>query len=157
MGLINPGEVFGEMSIIGEEERTDFATAIDNCLICAISIDDFKNFIEKNQELNIKITKLIGFKLKKFSERLEELVFKEAPQRVISFILNQAKDYGKKVGDDFFLEPFLTHSDIAKLTACTRQTVNSILTQLREKDIIFFNRRKLIIRDAKKLEKMINK
>ncbi|MCF8261657.1 MAG: Crp/Fnr family transcriptional regulator [Melioribacteraceae bacterium] len=151
IALVNPGEVFGEMVMVDEGERSDFATAIEPAKICAITKDDFKKFVESNPVLNLRITKLIGFKLKKYSERIEELVFRDAEQRVVSFILNMAKEYGKKVGDEYFVKPFLTHQNIAELTACSRQTVNSVLTDLREKKIINFDRKKLIIHDEKKL------
>lgn len=155
IALVNPGEVFGELSILDLEERSDFATTLDDSLICAISKNDFKKFLEKNPELNLKISRLIGFKLRKFSERIEELVFKDANQRVISFILSLAKEHGKKIGDEYFIKPFLKHQDIAKLTACSRQTVNSVLTDLREKKLINFDRRKLIITDFEKLEELL--
>ncbi len=145
LAIINPGEVFGELSIADENERTDFATAMDNSLICSINKDEFKGFLEKNPVLNLKITKLIGFRLMKHSERLEELVFKDASQRVASFILRFAAERGKKIGEQIFVRPSLTHQDIAKLTACSRQTVNATLTELREKGIIRFDRRKIII------------
>lgn len=154
IALVNPGEVFGELAILDVEERSDFATALDESLICAISRDDFKSFIEKNPELNLKISRLIGFKLRKFSERIEELVFKDAQQRVISFLVNLSEEHGKKIGDEYFVKPFLKHQDIAKLTACSRQTVNSILTELREDNLINFDRRKLIIYNIEKLKEL---
>ena len=154
VALINPGEVFGEMSILEAGERTDFATTMDESLICAISKDDFRSFIEKNPKLNLEITKLIGFRMRKYSERIEELVFKDAEQRVISFIYNLAMEQGKVIGDEIFIKPFLTHQNIAELTACSRQTVNAILTDIREKGIIDFDRKKLIIHDRAKLEKL---
>ncbi len=156
VALVNPGDVFGEMSIIDEGERTDYAIALDECLICAISKSDFRDFIEENPSLNLKITKLIGFKLRRYSERIEDLVFKDAEQRVVSFILGLANDNGKRIGDEVFIKPFLTHQDIAELTACSRQTVNSILTDLREKKVINFDRRKLIIYREEELNKILN-
>ncbi len=155
MALVNPGEVFGEMAYIDDGERTDYAIALDECLICAISKDEFREFVSKHPELNKKITKLIGFKLKKFSERIEDLVFKDAQQRVVTFILTFAKNYGKKVGDELYIKPFLTHQDIAELTACSRQTVNAILTELREQGKIKFDRRKLIIHNPQELENLV--
>lgn len=155
IALVNPGEVFGELSILDIAERSDFATALDESLICAISKDDFKSFVEKNPELNLKISRLIGFKLRKFSERIEELVFKDAQQRVISFLVNLSEEHGKKIGDEYFVKPFLKHQDIAKLTACSRQTVNSILSELREKNLINFDRRKLIINNIEKLKELV--
>lgn len=154
VALINPGDVFGEMSIVDDTERTDYAITMDESLICAISKNDFREFIEKNPSLNLKLTKLIGFRMRKYSERIEGLVFKDAQQRVISFLLNLASEQGKKIGDEIFVKPFLTHQDIASLTACSRQTVNSILTTLREDGAIDFDRRKLIVKNRNELIKL---
>ncbi len=153
LALVNMGEVFGEMAYLGEMERNEFATALDDCLVCAINKDEFKNFVEQNQGLNLKMTKLIGLKLKRYSERIEGLVFKDAEQRVASFILKLADENGKKIGDEIFVKPFLKHQDIAELTATSRQTVNSILTELREKKVINFDRKKLIVMNRDELVK----
>lgn len=155
LGLVNKGEVFGEMAFLDEEERKDFATALDECLVCAINKNDFKQFVKNNPELNLRLTKLIGLKMRKYTERIEELVFKNAEQRVVSFLLSLANEYGKQIGDEIFVKPFLKHQDIAALTACSRQTVNSVLTDLREKKIINFDRKKLIIHDKEELQKRL--
>lgn len=157
MAFINPGEVFGEMAYLGEGERTDIAITAEPSFICAINKEDFSNFIEKNPALNLKLTRLIGLKLKSYSERIEDLVFKDAKQRVISFIKKLAEDNGKKVGNQIFVKPFLKHQDIADLTACARQTVNDVLTDLREKQIIDFDRKKLIVNDLEYLKSHLKK
>ena len=154
MTLINPGEVFGEMSIIEDGDRTDYAIALDDCLICAVSKQDFREFLSKNPVLNMKITKLIGFRLRKFTKQIENLVFKDAAQRVVFFLLSLAEEQGKMIGHEIFVKPFLTHRDIGELTACSRQTVNTVLTDLREKGIISFDRKKLIISKKEELEKL---
>ena len=151
LALVNKGEVFGEMAFFDEGERNEFATALDDCLVCAINKNEFKEFVDRNPELNLRITKLIGLKLKKYSERIEELVFKDAEQRLVSFLLRLADENGKQIGDEIFVKPFLKHQDIAELTATSRQTVNSILTDLREKKVINFDRKKLIIYKREKL------
>lgn len=157
MAFINPGEVFGEMAYLGEGERTDIAVSVEPSFICAINKDDFAQFIEKNPSLNLRLTRLIGLKLKSYSERIEDLVFKDAKQRVISFIKKLADDNGKKVGDQIFVKPFLKHQDIADLTACARQTVNDVLTDLRVKGIIDFDRKKLIINKPDELKSQFKK
>jgi CRP-like cAMP-binding protein len=70
LALVNMGEVFGEMAYLGEGERNEFATALDDCIVCAINKDEFKSFVEQNPELNLKMTRLIGLKLKRYSERI---------------------------------------------------------------------------------------
>ena len=154
LALINPGEIFGELAIYGDDQRTDYAFTLEKSMICAISRDDFKSFLEKNPELNLKISKLIGFRLRKYTKHIEDLVFKDATQRVVSFLLNLAEEQGKKIGVETFVKPFLTHQDIAELTACSRQTVNAILTDLREKGIINFDRKKLIVSKEEELKNL---
>jgi CRP-like cAMP-binding protein len=155
LGIVNAGEVFGEQAFLDEEQRTDYAFAMDSALLCTISKQDFKEFVERTPDLNFKITKLIGFRLKRYSERIEELMFKDSKQRVVSFLLKFAEDNGQSVADEIFVKPFLKHQDIGELTACSRQTVNLILTELRDKNIIDFDRRKLIIRNKSILGEMV--
>jgi len=152
VAFINPGEVFGEMSYLDEGERTDIAVTMDPSLICAINKDDFSQFVEKNPALNKKLTRIMGLKLKSYSERIEDLVFKDAKQRVISFLIKFTDESGKQVGDQIFVKPFLKHQDIADLTACARQTVNEVLTDLRKEKVIDFDRKKLIVNDLSKLK-----
>lgn len=153
IALINQGDVFGEMSVLNQDLRNDFATAMEDCCILEISKSDFENFLDRHNEVNIRMTKLIGLRFKRYTEKIEELVFKDAPQRVVSFLLKLGEDAGKKIGGEIFVRPFLTHEDIAKLTACSRQTVNAVLTDLREKKLINFDRKKLIIHNSEALAK----
>lgn len=155
LAIINPGEIFGELAMIDDGERTDYAYSLDNSIICSINKEDFQKFVVKNPEINNKITRLIGFRLKKYTKRIEDLVFKDAGQRVISFILTLAEDQGKRIGGEIFIKPFLVHQDIAELTACSRQTVNSVLTDLRGRNFIYFDRKKLIIKKETELKKML--
>lgn len=155
IAIINPGEIFGEMAYLDEDQRTDYAVTVESSLICAINKNDLASFIEKNPELNLRLTKLLGLKLRSFSERIEDLIFKDANQRVASFILRYAEKNGKKVGDQIFVKPFLKHQNIGELTACSRQTVNYILTDLRNRGIIDFDRSKLIINNISELKNIV--
>lgn len=156
IAIINPGEIFGEMAFFDEEERTDYAVTIEPSLICAINKNEFAEFVQRNPALNLRLTKLFGLKLKNFSERIEDLIFKDANQRIISFLIRYAEKNGKVIGEQIFVKPFLKHQNIGQLTACSRQTVNYLLTDLREKKIIDFDRNKLVINKMGELKKMIS-
>lgn len=155
IAIINPGEIFGEMAYLDEGQRTDYAVTLESSMICAINTNDLASFIQKNPELNLKLTKILGLKLRSFSERIEDLIFKDANQRIASFILRYAEKNGKKIGDQIFVKPFLKHQNIGELTACSRQTVNYFLTDLRNKEIIDFDRSKLVINKIGELKKWI--
>ena len=101
--ILQPGEIFGELSLVGEEKRSDFAQAMDNnVIICSMQMQDMEMMMQQNASLNFKVTKLIGFRLRKVERRLESLIFKDARTRIIDFIKDMAKEQGKKIGDEIF-------------------------------------------------------
>lgn len=145
--ILQPGEVFGEFSLWDEGRRTDFAQALDKVKVCKISKADFRSLMEKYGDFSIRVNKLIGLRLKKVERRLESLFFKDARARIIEFLLDMAEEQGEKVGFETMIKNMLTHQDIANLTATSRQTVTSVLNDLRSRNLINFNRRQILIRD----------
>ncbi len=150
--ILSPGEIFGELALVGEETRNDFAIALEaDTVVCAISLDDMMKAMEGNPRLNLQITKLIGLRLRKVERRLESLVFKDARARIIEFIKDIAKEQGKKIGDEVLVKHHLTHQEIANITATSRQTVTTVLNELREQDQIYLERNRFLIRDVENL------
>ncbi len=150
--ILTTGEIFGELAIAGEEKRTDFAQAMEaNTTICPLSIDELKALMKENRELSFKLLKLVGLRLMKLERKLELLVFKDARTRVIEFLKDAASWKGKKVGFETMIPTRLTHKDIAALTGTSRQTVTTILNELKEKNLINFDRKKILIRDLENL------
>ncbi|MCH8316992.1 MAG: Crp/Fnr family transcriptional regulator [Bacteroidetes bacterium] len=151
--ILQPGEIFGELSITGEEKRNDFAQALDdNVMICVMNIKDMEELMEKNTKLGMRLTKLIGFRLRKVERRLESLIFKDARTRIVDLIKDMATEDSKMVGTETLIMNNLTHQDMAKLTATSRQTVTTVLNELREKNLIYFDRKRILIRDIDKLK-----
>lgn len=150
--ILSKGEVFGEMALTGEEKRTDFAQSMENnTSVCIMSLDDMNELMANNKPLSFQLLKLIGLRLRKVERRLESLVFKDARTRIVDFIRDQAEEKGKKVGYETMIPSYFTHKDIAALTGTSRQTVTTVLNELRDKNLINFDRRKILIRDIEKL------
>ena len=84
-------------------------------------------------------------------DRLEALIFKDARTRIIEFIKDSATKRGRKIGYETLLKHCLTQQDIANLTGTSRQTVTSVLNDLRKSNLINFNRNSILIRDIAKL------
>ena len=68
-------------------------------------------------------------------------------------LLNQIEERGQRVGYEYVLWTFFIHRDIAELTKTSRQTVTTTLNKLKRKNIIEFNRRRLLVRDMEQLKK----
>jgi CRP-like cAMP-binding protein len=151
--ILGSGEIFGELALAGEERRRDFAQAMDsNTMVCPLGIDDLKSLMWENKELSFKMLKLVGLRLIRLERKLELLVFKDARTRIVEFLKDTASWKGKKVGYETLIPTKLTHKDIAALTGNSRQTVTTILNEMKEQNLITFDRRRILIRDLEKLQ-----
>ncbi len=139
--LIGPGEIFGESSILGQEKRENIAEVVEDAVICSINRAMFQEMLANNPKLNLSINKFIGLRIRKIQAHVEDLVFKDAQERVVAFLKRYASTFGKKMLDGWMVRPFLTHQEIADLTATSRQTVNSILNDMVNSKDIKYTRR----------------
>jgi CRP-like cAMP-binding protein len=150
--ILGKGEIFGELALAGEMKRSDFAQAMDSpTTVCLMSLEEMNDLMAHNKPLSFKMLKLIGLRLRKLERRLESLVFKDARTRIVEFLRDEAIEKGKKIGYETMIPSYLTHKDIAALTGTSRQTVTTTLNDLRDKNLINFDRRKILIRDLEKL------
>lgn len=151
--ILSSGEIFGELALAGEDKRRDFAQSMDEkTSICPLGIEDLKALMYGNNELSFRILKLVGLRLMKLERKLELLVFKDARTRIIEFLKDSASWKGKQIGFETLIPTRLTHKDIASLTGTSRQTVTTILNDLKDKNLITFDRRRILVRDLEKLK-----
>lgn len=150
--ILHPTAMFGELGLVGEQHRQDFARAMnEEVKLCALKVQDFHRLMQTNHLLCMKVITLLGNRLRRAENRLEALIFKDARTRIIDFLKESVEKRGRRIGYEMLLKHSLTQQDIANLTGTSRQTVTSVLNDLRKSDLIYFNRRSILIRDMAKL------
>ncbi|WP_242085512.1 Crp/Fnr family transcriptional regulator [Aestuariivivens sediminis] len=146
--ILTRGDLFGETAILGESKREEFAQSIDNATsICPIGVETMYTLMRNNQTFSFKIYKFIGFKLKRLERRLQLLLFKDAKTRLVEFLEELCADYGydcQKTGDKVIRHPY-TQKDIACLIGTSRPTLNVLMHELKDENIIEFNRKEIRI------------
>ena len=149
--VLGRGEVFGEMAIVLDQKRTDTAIAMEETELCIISKRDINLLFKERSGLQDFFLRLMGSRILEVENRLESLIFKDSRTRIVDFLLELAEKKGERVGYEMVVRKFLTHQEIANLTATSRQTVTTVLNDLRGKELIKFDRRRLLIRDFDRL------
>lgn len=150
--VFQPLAMFGELGIIGETQRQDFAQALrEEVHVFVLKVEGIKRLMRANFQLSDRIMVLFGSRLIRAENKLESLIFKDARTRIIEFIKDSMEMTGKKIGYEMLLKHSLTHQDIANITCTSRQTVTLVLNELRKSDLIYFNRGKILVRDMERL------
>ena len=76
--ILSKGEIFGEKAILGQDNRNEFAQAIEKeTSVCPITTPEMIDLLRDNKEFSLKIYKFIGFRFKKLERRLQLLLFKD--------------------------------------------------------------------------------
>lgn len=150
LNIINPGEIFGELGITGQQEREETAEVMEDAVVCMISLKDMQELMQDMPGLNREILKCLGGRVMKVQSRLESLICKNAEERIRSLIREIAAEHGRSIAGDpgrIEVKLGLTHSEIARLTATCRQSVSTILGELQKAGIIKYDRRRISIKD----------
>lgn len=150
--ILHPEAVFGEASLFSDDGYNNFALALNTEVVSyRIPVIQFRQLMSRSAKLNFNVLSMIGRRLKNTEKRLESLTFKDARSRIIDFLRYYAETRGRKVGFETFFKHNLTQQDIANFTGTSRQTVTSVLNELRKSNLIHFNRTGILIRDMAKL------
>ena len=144
--VLNSGNIFGEMALT-DGNANDFAIASEDCIICTLSMDMLQNMMMKNKSFNVAIYKLIGFRLRKVESKLASIMFKDSSTRIVDFLKELSRDFGKQKEGSLVIKNFLTNKEIATLTYTSRQTVNSTLNRLKRNGQIDYDDRYIKILD----------
>lgn len=145
--IVYPKEIFGLAAIFGEKSRKKFAQALEYTTIYSILKTEVMHLVSQKIEITSFFLKTMGFRVFELEKRLESLAFKDSRTRIIGFILDLADARGLRIGYETLIKHFFTHQEVANLTSTSRQTVTMILNDLRQQNILTFNRKRLLIRD----------
>ena len=152
--VLRSGDLFGQYTFdeMTDESQDEFAVAItDKVVICSFKIDDFEEILNKNPQLAVRYTKLVGFKIKRITNSYSNLMFKDVKTRFALFLKDWAIREGKGADKDITVKNYLTHNDIAGLICSTRQTVTLLFNEFKNSGLIDYDRSEIIVHDVKKL------
>lgn len=151
--LIHPEAIFGELALVGESSRNETAQSLkEEVHYYTIRVSDFQRILSQNPVLSQRVLHLFGQRMMAAENKLENLIFKDARSRIVSFLHEVVSERGRRVGYEMLLKHSLTHQDIANITCTSRQTVTLVLNELRKENLIYFNRGRILVRDMDTLQ-----
>ncbi|MBK9736038.1 MAG: Crp/Fnr family transcriptional regulator [Saprospiraceae bacterium] len=150
--ILHPKAILSEHSIAGEEIRNNNATVMTpTAIYLAVKVEVINELMINNPQLAVCVINFLGRKLKYSEERLESLVLNDARERIVQFLKVNAQSFGQPIGFELLLKHDFTQQDIANFTGTSRQTVTTVLNDLKKTNKIHFKRKSILIRDIKAL------
>ncbi|MCA9231521.1 MAG: Crp/Fnr family transcriptional regulator [Planctomycetales bacterium] len=156
LAFIEPGELFGELSLMGTEERDEYAEAVDKSTIILIPNEVMQGLLEENPAVSLGVTKLFGLRRQRIEKRLKYLLFRSNRERLVHLLLELAEKYGRQALGGVELRIKLSHQDLASIVGSTRETVTVVLGELQSEGLLELGRRKIKLTDLARLAASVN-
>ncbi|HET9174050.1 MAG TPA: Crp/Fnr family transcriptional regulator [Candidatus Saccharimonadales bacterium] len=151
------GEIFPLrwMSSDTAVHQTVYARALDHVTVQRISTADLDDMIRNDGALSYAILQQVVQQFTIYAERLENLEYKYASERLAFRLLFMAGRFGTQRGNDIVL-PSITQHDIAASINISRESANRELERLERKSLISREVRHIVIRDREGLRKELH-
>ncbi len=156
LAFVEPGEIFGELSIMGAQEREEYAEAVEKSTIVLISNETIQELLAENPSVSLGVTKLFGLRRQRVERRLKYLLFRSNRERLIHLLLELAGQYGRQVDEGVELGIKLSHQDLASIIGSTRETVTVVLGELQTEGRLRLGRRKIVLTELAWLAESVN-
>jgi CRP-like cAMP-binding protein len=146
VAVLEPGAIFGEMSLIGQGMHNTFAESIDDCTLCVMSRIDVERLLLEKPQVALRFMESMANRLQEMETRLEDLAFKGIPSRLAGLLLDLSQR-----GAELNLVEGYTHQDLAELLGTYRETTTQVLNEFKSQGWIDIGRKRIKIIDRSAL------
>lgn len=154
LDLYGPGEVFGELSLLDGLPRSTGAIALENMVTYTLTRGELLRCVRTYPRIAIGIIEMLAARLRYATNYAEHLTFLDVHGRVAARLLDLAERYGvQKEGVEIQLR--LTQSDLGDWVGATRERVNRVLANFRDRGLISIDGQTITVNDPAELHRLI--
>jgi CRP/FNR family transcriptional regulator, cyclic AMP receptor protein len=138
--VIQPGGVFGELSIADGGPRSADAETLEACQLLLIPRGAVQEICQRVPSVAQALTSSLAATLRRLTEAASDLVFMDLPRRVAKVLLSQPRS------GDGTIQPSLSQEELAHQAAGTRQSINAALRGFQRRGWIEVHDRAVLIK-----------
>lgn len=156
LAFIEPGEIFGELSLFGQSQREEFAEAMEKSTVVRIPGDEMQQLMSDRPEIILQVSRLMGLRRQRIERRLKALLFRSNRDRLVYLLLELAERYGQPSPEGVKIGIRLSHQDMASMIGSTRETVTVLLGELQYARSLIVKRRQIILTNLEQLADVLD-
>ena len=155
LATFGPGDIFGELAMFDDEERSASIEAIDAVDALAILGPDMRRLMLQRPEIAVALAAALARRLRATNERLSSQSFQTVQSRVAT-VLSQLVEQARAEGvEDEEVPITATQVDVAMLAGSSRESASRFLASLERAGVISQGRGRLVVRDPDALRNYV--
>jgi len=147
LSYLNQGDFIGELGLFDDSEnptRTAWVRAKSPCEVAEISYKKFRQLIQVNPEILIRLSSQMARRLQTTSEKVGNLAFLDVTGRIAQTLLNLAHQPDAMTHPDG-MQIKITRQEIGQIVGCSRETVGRILKMLEDQSLISAHGKTIVV------------
>lgn len=145
LAILGRGDFFGELALLlPEGRRTATARALGRVETRMVTRQVFEDMCRQHPAVTTFLINALAIKVQRLSAQVVEALYVPADRRVLRRLLDVADVFRRDAGD---LVVTLTQDDLASLAGTARPTVNRVLKQAEQEDLVSVGRGHVTILD----------
>ena len=126
LGIVGPGEIFGEMGLIDDGPRSASVVAIEPCELLSLTKRDFKKCMVESYDTAMTVMRVLVRRLRAADRKIGSLAMLDVYGRVARLLL----DMSENVDGQRIVTKRLPKQDIAKMIGASREMVSMVMRDL---------------------------
>lgn len=135
------GEVFGNAEVLTNMARKRYAKCLVDSQIITLDSRKFLELTKENAEFSYSVAVLSARRLLQTQKMVETLISRPVAWRLAWFLMQ----LGKPTGEKLEVQVPLSHEEISYVIGCSRQTVTETLNKWRDKGLIDYAKKKIVV------------
>jgi len=146
LGILGPGDVFGEMALLDGGPRSATIVALEPVETATLRRDDLLRLLRRSPAAVDGLLAALARKIRQAREEVGDLMFLGQQAHLAKKLLELAEAHGRPVGDRRVeIGIPLTQEELAGMIGATRTRVNTLLGLYEARGIIATRRRRIVI------------
>jgi CRP/FNR family cyclic AMP-dependent transcriptional regulator len=158
VAILGPGEFFGELAILDGAPHSATIVAVEPTETLVLHRDAFLSLIDSDPGLRRALLASLATEIRRLTGHVEDLHFLDLPGRLASRILRLAESTSATIdGGTIRIAWPYTQSELAGMIGGSRQSVNRLLADLTDQGLVRLEREQLVILDAERLARSVDR
>jgi CRP/FNR family transcriptional regulator, cyclic AMP receptor protein len=151
--VVRTSTLFGIASLM-ERTQDEYALALEPSRVGVVGLNDFWHLVRENPEVNARLVKVLGDRLRQTRGRMADIALKETPARLASLILDLVQSEGVVTREGHYkLVAHYTHEQLAAMIGATRGSVTRAFTKLQDSGCVRLFKRLIYVVDLDALKR----
>lgn len=138
VGLLGPGDFFGQEGLNGHKGRLGTAVAMNECIVTRIEKSVMTRLLHEEHDFSDMFVAQLLLQIDRVQDDLIDHLFNSSEKRLARSLLLLAR-FGKKGKPKTFLAPKITHEVLAEMVGTTRARISFFMNKFRDLGFIEYN------------------